>query len=275
MPRRCWRCSPSGGVSHINNLLWPIYLVGLAALVAAILVPGWLLRQLGRPTSPADLSHWRRVALWMVIGLMIAPLASAFFTAELYTARLTHLLVQVLLVTGLGCGCTWYLLKRVPGRFAAPVFVALLALYLGSQILNTAEGLNRNNGDLKKDLQHGVPEVMSYLARQPDVRSAHFPLLHQGYIYHLCFTPVHPTNLNYAELSPPPAEPGERWRYVDVKRVGNYYFNEMLDRPEISKTATLRHQVRDKDQIWYDLYERQGDWFVIRLRLGFKLRRHS
>jgi hypothetical protein len=25
----------------------------------------------------------------------------------------------------------------------------------------------------------------------------------------------------------------------------------------------LRHQVRDRDRIWYDLYEREGDWYVL------------
>jgi xanthosine utilization system XapX-like protein len=253
------------GVAHINNLLWPFYLLGLVALMAAALAPGWLLRQLGRPATSSDQLHWRRVAIWMLFGVALAPFASAIFIAELYTARLTHLLMQVLMVAGLGCACVWYLLQRLPGRFAGVVFVGLLSLYLASQIANTAEGLSRNNVDLKMDLQHGLPEVMRYLARQPNVRSAAFPeLLHQVYIYHLCFTPVHPSKLNYAELTPPLAEPGERWHYDEINQVGNYYFNQKLDGIAIAKTAILRHQVRDNDRIWFDLYERNGDWFVLR-----------
>jgi hypothetical protein len=253
------------GVAHINNLLWPLYVLGLAALVIAALAPGWLLRQLRRPCALSDQQHGRRVALWLLFGVTVAPFASAIFIAELYTARLTHLLMQVLMVSALGCTCVWYLLQRIPGRFAGAAFVALLSLYLVSQMVNTAEGLSRNNEDLKKDLQQGLPEVMRYLARQPDVRSATFPLfLHQAYIYHLCFTPVHPARLNYAELTPPPAIPGRRWRYDEINKIGNYYFNQKLDKRHIAGTATLRHQVRDKDRSWYDLYERQGDWFVLR-----------
>lgn len=253
------------GVAHISNLLWPIYLFGLGVLIAAALVPGWLLGQLGRPAVLSDRVAWRRAAIWLLLGVALAPFASAIFIAELYTARLTHLLMQVILVTAVGCTGTWYLLQRIPGRFAGIVFVSLLSLYLGSQLANTAEGLSRNNMDLKKELQQGLPDVMRYLARQPDVRSASFPpRLHQVYIYHLCFTPVHPARLNYAELTPSPAKPGERWRYDEINRVGNYYFNQNLDRNEIARTATLRHQVRDRDRIWFDLYERNGDWFVLK-----------
>ena len=91
-----------------------------------------------------------------------------------------------------------------------------------------------------------------------------FPRVLQGYIYHLNFTPLHPALLNHGEVAPPPPGPDERWRYVEVNKVGNYYFNQDLDCGEVARTATLRHQVRDRDQIWYDLYERNGNWVVLR-----------
>jgi hypothetical protein len=252
------------GVSHIQHSLAPFYGLGLVTLLAAILIPGRLLSLLGRANTPDDIRHWRRAALWMLAGFLLAPIVGALFTQKMYTARMTHLLTQVLLITSLGCATVWYLLRRIPLRIAAPVFVILLAFYLGQSTVKTFKGLAKNDRFFKEYLQQGVPDVMRYLARQPDVRSAHFPRMLQGYIYHLCFTPVHPTRLNHAEVSPPSPGLDERWRYAEVNKVGNYFFNQDLNAVEIAKTSTLRHQVRDNTQIWYDLYERNGDWFVLR-----------
>lgn len=254
------------GVAHIQHSLAPFYLLGLGVLIAAVFFPRRLLALLGRPGSEDDILHWRRAALWMLAGFLCAPVVGAIFTQKMYTARMTHLLLHVLLITSLGCATFWYLLRRIPLRVAAPIFAILLAFYLGQSTVKTFKGLVRSNLFFKEFLQQGVPEVMRYLARQPNVRSAHFPRLLQGYIYHLCFTPVHPAKLNHTEVTPPTPGPDERWRYAEVNKVGNYYFNEDLDGTEIAKTATLRHQVRDNDQIWYDLYERNGDWFVLRHR---------
>lgn len=251
------------GVPHINHLLWPLYLLGLVALVAAAVAPALLLKHLGRQRNADDLYQWRRTAIWVLAGTALAPLAGALFLDELYTARVTHHLVQVLLVTAFGCAVVWHLLQRIPIRFAGLVFVVLFAAYLGQQTLKTARGLIRNNVHFSQNLQAGLPEVMRYLARQTGVRSAHFPPLRQGYIYHLCFTPVHPAKLNYSEVSPPDLNPHDRWRYVKVDKVGHYFFNQNLNREELERTATLRHQVRDRTRIWYDLYEKQGDWFIL------------
>ncbi|MEI6564057.1 MAG: hypothetical protein WCO42_07110 [bacterium] len=251
------------GVPHIQRFLLPFYLLGLGALTTAVFAPGWLLRHLGRPDSPSDVSGWRRSAIWMLAGFALAPLAGACFLQQFYTARLTHLLVQVLLITSVGCAVFWYWLRRLPLRAAGTIFIILLALYLGQQTFRTARGLIRNNVSFKRDLQQGVPEVMQYLAKQPNVHSAKFPRLLQGYIYHLLFTPVHPSQVNHAEVSPPEVTNQYAWRYSQVSRVGHYYFDQDLDRGEIAKTATLRHQVRDADRVWYDLYERNGDWFVL------------
>jgi hypothetical protein len=250
-------------VSHIQHSLAPFYLLGLAVLLAAAFIPKRLLTLLGRPNSADDIGHWRRASLWMLAGFLLAPIMGAIFTQEMYTARMTHLLTQALLITSLGCAAFWYLLCRLPFRAAAPIFAIVLVCYLGLSTVKTVKGLVRNNLFFKEYLQQGVPDVMRYLAQQPNVRSARLPKLYQGYIYHLCFTPVHPSKLNYAEVSPPQPGAEERWRYAEVIRVGNYYFNQDLDGIEIAKTATLRHQVRDKDRIWFDLYERNGDWFVL------------
>lgn len=252
------------GIPHIQHSLAPFYILGLVTLVAAILLPRRLLSLLGRPDSDADATHWRRAALWMLAGFLFAPIVGALFTQKMYTARMTHLLTQVLLITSLGCATLWYLLRRIPLRAAAPIFAILLAFYLGQSTVKTFKGLARNNLFFKEYLQQGVADTMRHLAAQPNVRSARFPRMLQGYIYHLCFTPVHPSKLNYAEVSPPSPGPEERWRYAEVNKVGNYYFNQDLNGPEIARTATLRHQVRDNDKIWYDLYEKNGDWFVLR-----------
>lgn len=250
-------------VSHIQHSLAPFYLLGLAVLFAGVIIPKRLLSLLGRPNSADDIGHWRRAALWMLAGFLLAPIVGAIFTQEMYTARMTHLLAQALLITSLGCAAFWYLLCRLPLRAAAPIFAIVLVCYLGLSTVKTVKGLVRNNLFFKEYLQQGVPDVMRYLAHQPNVRSARLPRLYQGYIYHLCFTPVHPAKLNHVEVSPPQPGPEERWRYAEVTRVGNYYFNQNMDGIEIAKTATLRHQVRDKDRVWFDLYERDGDWFVL------------
>ena len=252
------------GVSHIQHSLAPFYLLGLAVLLAAALAPKKLLTLLGRLNGPSDILHWRRAALWLLAGFLFAPIVGAIFTQEMYTARMTHLLTNVLLITSLGCAAFWYLLRRLPLRAAAPIFAILLAFYLGQSTVKTVKGLVRNNLYLKGYLQQGVPEVMRYLAQQPKVHSVRFPKLLQGYIYHLCFTPVHPSKLNYSEVSPPSPGAGERWRYAEVSRVGHYYFDQDIDGIEIPKIATLRHQVRDQDRLWYELYERNGDWYVLR-----------
>lgn len=252
------------GVAHIQHSLAPFYVLGLAALIAAATLPRQLLSLLGRANTQDDITHWRRAALWMLAGFLLAPIVGAIFTQKMYTARMTHLLTQVLLITSLGCATLWYLLRRIPFRAAAPIFAVLLALYLGQSTIKTFKGLARHNLFFKEYLQQGVADAMRYLAGQPNVHSAHFPRLLQGYIYHLCFTPVPPARLNHAEVSPPSPGPEERWHYAQVNRVGNYFFNEDLNGPEIAKTATLRHQVRDSDRIWYDLYERNGEWFVVR-----------
>ena len=252
------------GVAHIQHSLAPLYLLGLGVLLAAVFIPKRLLALLDRPATPDDITHWRRASLWMLAGFLIAPVVGALFTEKMYTARMTHLLTHVLLITSLGCAALWHLLRRLPIRAVAPVCAVVLAVYLGKSTLKTANGLVRSNLFFKECLQYGVPDVMRYLAQQPNVRSAHFPRMLQGYIYHLCFTPVYPAKLNHAEVSPPAPEPNERWHYARIPRVGNYYFDQDMDAGEIARTATLRHQVRDNDQIWYDLYERNGDWFVLR-----------
>ena len=250
-------------VAHIPHSLTPLYVLGLITLVAAIISPRRLLQWLGRPVTLDDIRHWRRAGLWMFAGVLLAPIVGAIFTQQMYTARMTHLLTHVLLVTSLGCAALWYLLRRLPLRATAPAFAIVLACYLGQSAVKTARGLAQGNLFLKGYLQQGVADSMRYLARQPNVRSAHFPRLLQGYIYHLCFTPVHPARLNPREVSPPPPDPGERWRYAKVSRVGNYYFDEDLNGVELARTATLRHHISDGDGVWYDLYEKNGDWYVV------------
>ena len=227
------------GVAHIQHSLSSFYLLGLAVLVAAVFIPGRLLSWLGRPNTPDDITHWRRASLWILAGFFFAPVVGAIFTQKMYTARMTHLLTHILLITSVGCAATWYLLRRLPLRAAAPIFAVILACYLGHKTVDTMQGLVRNNLFFKEYLQQGVPDVMRYLARQPNVRSARFPRMLQGYIYHLCFTPVHPSRLNYAEVSPPPPDPNGRWRYAEIKQVGNYFFDQDLDRAEIARTAIL------------------------------------
>ncbi len=252
------------GVPHIQHSLASFYLLGLIVLIAAVLVPKRLLSWLGRPATPDDISHWRRAALWMLAGFLFAPIVGAIFIQKMYTARMTHLLTHVLLITSVGCAAFWYLLRRIPIRAAAPLFAILLAIYLGKSTIKTVKGLVHSNLYFKEYLQQGLPDVMRYLANQPGVQSVRVPRVLQGYIYHLNFTPVHPALLNHGEVSPPSPGPDERWRYAEVNKVGNYYFNQELDCGEVARTATLRHQVRDRDQIWYDLYERNGNWVVLR-----------
>jgi 4-amino-4-deoxy-L-arabinose transferase-like glycosyltransferase len=253
------------GVAHIQHLLPVFYLAGCAVLVAAAVAPARLLAALGRPDSPDDQSHWRRISLWMLAGLALAPLTGAVFTSELYTARMTHLLTHVVLITALGCAACWHLLKRLPIRAAAPVFAILLAVYLGQSTVKTMQGLSRGNLYLKERLQQGVPDVMRYLAKQEQVRSVSFPQLFQGYIYHLAFTPVHPALLDHAETAVKHPDPTHRWNYVDIQSIGVYHFYREMDRAAIEGTCALRHQVRDSHGIvWYNLYEKNGDWYVLR-----------
>jgi 4-amino-4-deoxy-L-arabinose transferase-like glycosyltransferase len=252
------------GVPLVQHSLAPFYSLGLATLLAAILIPGRLLALLGQTNTPDDIRHWRRAALWMLAGFLLAPITGAVFTQKMYTARMTHLLTQVLLITSVGCATVWYLLRRIPLHIAAPVFAILLALYLGHSTVKTFKGLARNSIFLKEHLQQGVPDVMRYLARQPNVHSVRFPRMMQGYIYHLCFTPITPAQLTRLNISRLSSNPEERWRYARINQIGSYWFNQELDDVEIAKTCSLRHQVRDNECIWYDLYERNGDWFVLR-----------
>lgn len=250
------------GVAHLPHLLIPFYLFGVAILILGALVPGFLLKLLDRPNTPTDLSHWRRACLWMLAGLLLAPLTGAFFIQDYYTSRMTHLLTQVMLIVAIGCAAFWYLLKRIPLKMIAPLFAICFAAYFGQQTVKTVNGLVSNNLYFKGWLQQGVPDVMRYLATQK-VKSAQFPRLMQGYIYHLLFTPVHPAKLNRAEVSPPPRDPNTHWNYADVERVGCYNFYPDIDPIKIKQTYTLRHQVKDNDRVWYDLYERDGDWYVL------------
>jgi len=252
------------GLAHINHHLLVLYALGLAALAAAVVVPGRLLRLLDRPASADEVREWRRSALWVLAWLALGPIAGALFRQHLYTARLTHLLVGVLLVIALGCATLWHLLRRLPLRAAAPAFAWVLAAYLGEQIWHTGRAFVRADPYFKDYLQYGVPEVMRYLAQQPKIKTVQFPPLEQGYIYHLLYTPVPPAKLNRAEVSPPLPKAGEPWHYASVPKVGNYFFDEILDRDWVARHATLRHQVRDRDRVWFDLYERDGNWFVLR-----------
>lgn len=253
------------GVAHIQHLLPVFYLAGMAVLLACAATPARLLATLGRPDSPDDRSHCRRVSLWMLAGLALAPLTGAVFTSELYTARMTHLLLHGVLITALGCAACWHLLKRLPMRLAAPVFAIVLAGYLGQSTIKTMQGLSRGNLYLKGWLQQGVPDVMRYLGKQENVRSVSIPTLFQGYIYHLAFTPVHPSRLNPAEIAL--RDPGldHRWNYVDVTRIGNYHFYSDPDPAAIRETCTLRHKIRDQHGIaWYEIYEQDGNWTVLK-----------
>jgi len=255
------------GMAHINHYLEPLYVLGLLTLAAAIIRPGTLLRFLGRLNTLEEASHWRHSAIWVAAWLALGPIANALFVPRMYTARMPHLLVGVILVIALGCLVVWHLLRRIPapaGRAASIVFVAVLTLYLGSQAVKTGRALAANSSHFGQYLQYGAPDVMRYLAKQPNVRSVKFSPLNQGYIYHLLFTPVHPSKVNYAEVAPPIPKEGAQWRYAHIDKVGNYLFNQPLDPAEVARTATLRHQVRDqKGIVWFDLYEKDGVWFVL------------
>lgn len=252
------------GVAHIQHSLAPLYVIGLITLFTAALAPRRLLAWLGRPNDNEATAHWRKAALWMLAGVLFAPVVGAIFTEEMYTARMTHMLTQALMVTALGCASIWYALRRLPLRAAAPVFAVAMAVYLGQSVIKTSRGLTRSNLFLKHYLQQGVADTMRLLAQQPHVRSVRLPRLFQGYIYHLLFTPVPPRELNHAEVSPPLPSPDERWYYDRIDRLGKYFFDQDPDGSSIAGNYTLRHQVRDNDKIWYDLYERNGDWVVLR-----------
>jgi len=251
------------GVAHISHLLAPLYALGWLVLAAAVIAPGGLRRRLGLPDAPAECDHWRRSALWIIVWMALAPVSGALFRQTLYTARVTHLLVGVLLVIAFGCTAVWHGLQRLPLRLAAPAFAVLFAAYLGVQTVKTAQALVRTNPFFKEYFQYGVPEVVQYLARQTDVRSVHFPPLHQGYAYYLLFTPVHPATLNHALVSPSLQNDSKTWRYLRVSSLDKYRFDERLDPGDVAVHAELRHQVRDRDRIWFDLYERDGNWFVM------------
>lgn len=250
-------------VAHIQHSLIPLYIIGLLALATAALFPRRLLLLLGRPDAEGEAAHWRKAALWMIAGTLIAPITGALFIEKFYTARMTHMLTQALMVIALGCAVVWYLLRRISLRTAAPVFALLLALYLGQSVIKTARGLIRHDLYLKTYLQQGVPEVMRYLAQQSGVRSVRLPRMMQGYIYHLLFTPVHPARLDRTAITLPPQDIEQRWRHEVIPQIGNYFFNQDLDPYAIAATASLRHQVRDTNRIWYDLYEKDGHWYVL------------
>ena len=252
------------GIAHISHLMSPLYGFGWAVLVAAVSAPRWLLRKLGLSDTPAEADRWRRSALWVVIWMVLAPVAGALFRQNFYTARVTHLLVGVLLVTALGCAAVWYGLRRLPWRMAAPAFVVLFAVYLGAQTAKTARGLVKTNAYAKEYFQYGLPEVIQYLVRQPNVQSVRLPSLHQGSIYYLLFAPVHPAKLDHAFVSPSLAVDATTWRYLEVSTLDKFHFDERMDPSKVAAQAELRHQVRDGDRIWYDLYEHAGDWFVLR-----------
>lgn len=254
------------GMAHISHHLAPLFVLGLLILAIAVFWPRRLLRALGQPDSAEDADHWRRSALWVTAWLALAPVSNALFVQTMYTSRLTHLLVGVLLVIALACSVVWRLLRRLPAGILQIVpwaFVAAVGLYLGQQTVRTCQALVRANPYLKYYLQYGLPEVMRYLAAQPDVKSVRFDHLHQAYVYHLMFTPVPPDRLDYAEVSPPLASEGRNWKYTKVGQVGTYRFNQTLDPAAVAREAVLRHQVRDADGVWFDLYEKDGDWMVI------------
>lgn len=252
------------GVAHINHQLSWFYVIGLVALAMAVAVPGRLLQLMGRPDDQEAGRSWRRSAVFVIAWLVLAPVPGALFVHQMYTARVTQLLTGVLLVCALGCGVVWHLLRRIPVRALAPVYAVLMAAYLGLQTFKTGRGLAQSSAFFKWHLQNGMPEVMQYLARQPNVRSVKVSPMLQGYIYHLLFTPVHPAKMNYAEVAPRPLEDPDRWRYDLVSKIGSYYFEQSLNAGEVASNATLRYQVKDSDDLWFDLYEKDGDWFVIR-----------
>lgn len=251
------------GVAHIQHSLKWFYLLGVVALVATLITPRRVLAWLGRTDTEEEASHWRKAALWVLAGFLLAPVVGALFTQRFYTARMTHMLTHILLVTALGCAVFWYALRRLPFRAAAPIFLALLLVYLGNTVLKTGRRLVEHNRYLKEYLQQGVAESLRYIGQQPHVQTVSLPRGLQGYIYHLLFTPVPPAKVDYAALQFPPQDPEQRWRYDRVPQLGNYYFDREFDTAEIRQRYTLRHQVRDADKIWYDLYERDGNWVVL------------
>jgi len=250
-------------VAHINHFLSSYYIIGLAALIASVIAPAGALRLLGRPGPEAEAGSFRRAALLVIAWLVLAPVSGALFVQRMYTARVTHLLLGVLLVSGFGCAVAWHLLKRIPVKFVAPAFVVFFAAYLGMSTVKCANRFVQANPYFKMHFQYGMPEVMRYLAQQTNVRSVTFPRMLQGYIYHLLFTPVHPRDLDYREVSPVFPKEGQ-WKYAVVHRVGNYLFEQDLNPDEVAKFAALRHQVRDRESIWFDLYEHDGNWFVVK-----------
>jgi len=252
------------GIAHISHLLAPLYGFGWAVLLAAVFAPAWLLRQLGLSDAPVEAERWRRSALWVVIWMALAPVAGALFRQNFYTARVTHLLLGVLLVTALGCAALWYALRRLPWRIAAPALAVVFAVYLGSQLSKTWRGLVKTNTYAKEYFQYGVPEVIQYLVRQPNVRSVRMVSLHQGYIYYLLYAPVLPSTLDHALVSPSLAGNAETWQYLQVSKLGKFHFDQTMDPLQVAAHADLRYQVRDNDRIWYDLYERDGNWSVLR-----------
>ncbi|MEI6516544.1 MAG: phospholipid carrier-dependent glycosyltransferase [bacterium] len=252
-------------VPHIQHFLIPFYLLGIIALIGAIVAPHRLLSVLNRPHSPAEAAHWRRVSLWMLGGLLLAPLAGALFIQHMYTSRMTHLLLQVILVTSLGCAAAWHLLRRLPVKALAPILAALLVFGLCQSSVKTMKGLARNNLFLQGWLQQGVPDVMRFLNKQKNVQSVNFPRMMQGYIYHLAFSPVHPSSLDHAEVALPLPDLSRTWNYANIETVGKYHFFPDLNPAEIEKTCALRHQVCDKHGIiWYNLYEKNGVWTVLK-----------
>lgn len=251
-------------VPHISRTLAWFYWIGLATLAAGITVPGRFLRLLGRPCDDGAAAEWRRSASWVLAWLLLGPVAGAMFEQMMYTPRVLQLLVGVLVIVALGCATVWHLLRRLPVRAVAPVFALAFALYLAAYTVVTARAFIKANPFFKEQMQYGMVEVMQYLAKQSDVRAVLLPRLHQGYIYHLMFTPVPPHELNPAEVTPPPAADPKAWNYLTVPQVGCYQFNQTFDPDEVARRATLRHQVKDRDGIWFDLYEQAGTWFVVR-----------
>lgn len=253
------------GSAHIQHLLLPFYLLGIGVLVIATVTPRRLLGMLGLPDTPDNATHWRLVSLWMLLGLVIAPITGAVFVQHYYTSRMTHLLTHVTLITAVGCAACWHLLRRIPRGSIAIAFAVILALCLAVSTVKTVKSLARGNLFLKGWLQQGVPDVMRYLGRQPGVQSVQLPRLMQGYIYHLCFSPVHPASLTHAEVALPLPDPNHRWNYAAIGMVGKYNFFPDMDPVRISATCTLRHEVRDNTGlVWYRLYEQDGNWYVLK-----------
>ena len=251
------------GIPHLAGKLAPLYGLGLLTLLAALVSPARLLRMLGKPEDTADASAWRRSALWVTAWLLLGPVAGALFAQQLYTPRVVQFLMGVIMVTALGGTVAWRLLQKLPGRFAAPIFAAVLAGYLGEQTLKAERSMVRANPEFKAAFQNGLPEVMQYLGGQTNVQSVKFSGLNEAYIYHLFFTPVNPTKLKPSLVSPAPSPDMDHWSYLCVHRYENYYFNQTLDFDSIRKHAVLRHKVSDNDGLWFEIYEDNGRWYVL------------